>query len=220
MKYIYFCILVIALTACSTGEKVSLSNNPTAIYSASGSHTGSNIHPDEEIRRSKQRRLYIDEIRKADYFALKNESDEAIDRYINLLEKLPDDHTLLKKLAHLFFDKKEWAKTFEYYKRVPINTMKEAEVEEYILSALWDESHPDTRSFIESMPIGQEKMDYYKMIDTCHSGIHNCIITILAYSGTGSALFAPLQETINSYNTVSPDYHYRNMLVATKLFSQ
>jgi hypothetical protein len=59
--------------------------------------------------------------------------------------------------------------------------------------------------------------DYYKIVDTCYSGIHNCIVGIEAYTGSSSQVQS-LQKIIEKSTQISPDYHYRNFLVVAEFY--
>lgn len=178
------------------------------------------ISQEERVRLAKNRRAYIDEIRKADYFALRNESSEALNEYISLLEKLENDSTLFRKIANVYYESKKWSEAYTYYSKVDyVKDLSDTEKSQMLESLIFDETITDTRAIIENLPLSQEQLDYYKTIDTCHTGIHNCIITVLAYSGTGQNL-SDLKQIAQTYSSISPDFHYRNMLVATKLFEQ
>jgi tetratricopeptide (TPR) repeat protein len=62
-------------------------------------------------------------------------------------------------------------------------------------------------------------VDYYTLVDTCYTGIHNCIVAIEAYSGSEDRTI-DLQNQIKKAEKISPDYQYRNLLVAAKYYEQ
>lgn len=174
---------------------------------------------EEKVKQARERRWYMDEIRKADFFSVKKQSVTAISEYIALLEKLPWDQSLLRKIAKIYSNSKDWSRAYEYYIQIPFDDLSSDEKSDYITTLLFDESSQDRYQVISSLPLPPHDRAYYKTIDTCHTGIHNCIVTILAYSGSESRLTS-LKELIHGYEKVSPDLHYRNLLVATKLFEQ
>jgi hypothetical protein len=80
-----------------------------------------------------------------------------------------------------------------------------------------DPTQTDRRTQIDAISASADENAYYKIIDTCTAGIHGCIRTIEAYSGT----YAPslvLVDTVKNAPKVSADYMYRNILVAAKLY--
>jgi len=60
-------------------------------------------------------------------------------------------------------------------------------------------------------------MDYYSYIETCYTGIHNCVINLDSYSGSYEST-AKLKNIIDTYMKVSTDFQYRNILLAGAFF--
>lgn len=54
-------------------------------------------------------------------------------------------------------------------------------------------------------------------MDVCYTGIHNCIIRIQSYTGTQSDI-TRLQSAIHDAEKVTPDYQYRNFVVASRFY--
>ena len=54
--------------------------------------------------------------------------------------------------------------------------------------------------------------EYYQTVDICYSGIHNCIVILEAYSGSNTKL--------QDLRQISPDFQYRNFLVAAEFYKQ
>ena len=177
------------------------------------------LEQEKKVAFAKKRRLYIDEIRKADYLALRNQSTEALNTYLSLLEKLGKDSMLERKIANVYFADKNWSESYSYFQNLSFRELPSEEQDKYIESLLFDETEHDTRSTLERTVIDQGKLEYYKAMDTCHTGIHNCIITIMASTGTGKEI-TDLREITTHYSKITPDFYYRNMLIAAKLFEQ
>lgn len=62
-------------------------------------------------------------------------------------------------------------------------------------------------------------LDYYRTIDTCYSGIHNCIVSIVSSSGSDERL-ADLRAQVMNSEKITSDFQYRNFLVAVKFYEQ
>lgn len=64
------------------------------------------------------------------------------------------------------------------YARVPISELKESEYSELFQSLFADDARPDRLTELAKYALDAPTRDYYQMIDTCYSGIHNCIVVI------------------------------------------
>lgn len=95
--------------------------------------------------------------------------------------------------------------------------MTELEQSELLTSLFFDETQIDRMGELSRISIGKERQEYYTTINACYTGIHNCIVTIEAYTGELSTV-KELQSVIQDAQTISPDYQYRNFVVATKLY--
>ncbi len=214
MNFRYFLLFLIPLflSSCTSPVQVTLLK-PTK--------TKNNLvlEKEKKVAFAKKRRFYIDEIRKADYLALRNQSTEALNNYLILLEKLGKDSTLERKIADIYFENKNWGEAYIYFQDLNYAELPSEEQDKYIASLLFDESQKDARTHIESMLTDSGKLEYYKAIDTCHTGIHNCIITIMASTSSGKEI-SSLRGITTNYLKITPDFFYRNMLVAAKLFEQ
>ena len=62
-------------------------------------------------------------------------------------------------------------------------------------------------------------LDYYRTVDTCYTGIHNCIIAIESYTGSEDRML-DLASQIRKAEKITPDYPYRNLLVAAKYYEE
>lgn len=82
---------------------------------------------------------------------------------------------------------------------------------------MFDESRLDRIGELARYELDDVTRDYYKIVDTCYSGIHNCIVGIEAYTGSSSQVQS-LQKIIEKSTQISPDYHYRNFLVAAEFY--
>jgi tetratricopeptide (TPR) repeat protein len=186
-------------------------------HTLSGQKYQSSLSEEEKIAIIRNRHKEVDSLRKWDYFLLRNNPEEALTYYLKIAEKLPDDIVILKKIAHAYYLKKDWSNTYNTYARVRFSELSPSEQSEFLNALFFDESHLDRIGEMARMDLDSQQYDYYKMIDSCHTGIHNCIVSIDAYTWTHQDIIA-LQTLIHDAAKVSPDYQYRNFAVATQLY--
>ena len=86
-------------------------------------------------------------------------------------------------------------------------------------SLFLSEARPDRLTELARYQLDESTRDYYQLIDTCYSGIHNCIVSIESYTGKTDRI-TTLQDIISKSTQISQDYQYRNFLVATELYRQ
>ncbi len=156
-------------------------------------------------------------IRKGDYMTLKNNPEQAISYYLNALEKLPNDIIIKRKIAHTYYLLKDWKNAYSYYSRVPVLDLKDNEKNELFQSLLFDDTRSDYLIELARYDINSEDSDYYKIVNTCYTNIHNCIVSIEWYTGTSTKVTS-LAKTITKSKQISPDYQYRNFLVAVEFY--
>jgi tetratricopeptide (TPR) repeat protein len=156
-------------------------------------------------------------IRKGDYMTLKNNPNQAISYYLSVLEKLPKDTVIKRKIAHTYYLLRDWKNAYSYYSAVPIFDLKENDRNELFRSLFFDESRLDRIWELSRYDLDVMNRDYYKIVDTCYSGIHNCIVSIESYTGSSPQILA-LQKTISKSTQISPDFQYRNFLVAAEFY--
>lgn len=84
-------------------------------------------------------------------------------------------------------------------------------------SLFFDASALDRIGEVVKIPIGTGAREYYRVVDVCMTGIHNCIVTIEGYSGSAEKINT-LRTTITDSIHISPDYQYRNLAVAAKFY--
>ncbi len=135
------------------------------------------------------------------------------------LEKLPEDPIIRKKIAHVYALMKNWARSYKEYIQVPQSELNTDEVNEMLQALFFDESTFDRLGELTKLQIQSGALEYYETVDVCYSTIHNCIIHIQSYTGT-EARIIDLQNQIQKAEKISPDYQYRNLLVAAKYYEQ
>jgi tetratricopeptide (TPR) repeat protein len=173
----------------------------------------------EKVQLAIDRKKEVRTIRKGDYMTLKNNPEQAIAYYSAALEQLPDDIVIRRKIAHAYYLTRNWQDAYTNYARVPIWELREDEYNELFTSLFFDDARPDRLTELARYQIDIPTREYYQMIDTCYSGIHNCIVTIEAYTGSSTRIL-DLQNSIRQSTQISPDYQYRNFLVAAELYRQ
>lgn len=173
----------------------------------------------EKVEQSKRRRTLTDIIRKGDFFALRNDPDSALAYYLESMKQLPDDVTLKKKVANIYFSMKQWSNAYMLYIQVPLSELNREERENLYRSLFFDDARSDRIAELAKIPGEPEEIAYYTLIDTCYTGIHNCVVAIEGHSGGVWKIWA-LQKSMKGYEKVSADFHYRNLLLAAELYKQ
>lgn len=183
----------------------------------SGEKYTEKLTDEERIELIRERRKELDSIRKWDFFVIKNNPEEALAYYLQVAEKLPEDVILKKKIWHAYYLKKDWYNAYAAYIQTPIWELSESERIELLSALFFDESQTRRLDELSKIALWTGELDTYKMIDVCYTGIHNCIVGIEAYSW-GSLPILKLQSSITDAEKISPDYQYRNFIVASKLY--
>jgi tetratricopeptide (TPR) repeat protein len=149
---------------------------------------------------------------------LQKNATDAISYYRQALERLPDDIVIQRKLAHAYFLTHNWKSAYQYYAPIPLTEMTDTERRELFSALFFDTDRRDQAIEIAKYTLDQATRDYYDTLTICLSGIHNCIVSIESYTGTSQQVVS-LQQTIRQSTTISPDFQYRNFLVATALYT-
>lgn len=95
-----------------------------------------------------------------------------------MAEKIPKDQVVRKKIAHVYFLQKNWKAAYENYVQVPIGELSSDEQKEMFQSLFFDESEVDRIGEVSKFPMGTGSQEYYRAMDVCYTGIHNCVVTI------------------------------------------
>lgn len=209
-----FLIIAFFLSACTVPVIGNFSSPGKTI---SGEQYEKNLDPEKKIELIKKQRKEQNSIRKWDYYTVKNNPEEALTYYLQVAEKLPDDVIIKKKIAHAYFLLKDWTNAYKYFTQVPFTELKESEQKEMLSALFFDDSVIDKLFELHKIPTDSELQDYYSAVNTCYTGIHNCIIQIEAYTGSGKEIRAIRKTSIDSAK-VSSDVHYRNFAVAAGFY--
>ncbi len=114
-RYIFLIIVPLFLLASCTSMSLPGGTNSGALVS--GEKYQKELTDEERIALIRDRRKELDSIRKGDYFALKNNPDEALTYYLTVAEKLPDDVVIQKKIGHAYYLKKDWKNARAAYQK-------------------------------------------------------------------------------------------------------
>ena len=215
-RTIIFSIFLLLLASCSGVQMDDILGDS---HISTGGLYSTGLTDTERVSLALARKKELPNIRKGDYMTLKNNPETAIAYYMQALERIPDDIIVRRKLAHAYYLTKNWKNAYDAYAKVPINELKSEEYVELFQSLFFDDARPDRLIELSKYTIDTDTRDYYSIIDTCYSGIHNCIVTIETYTGS-SVRIVDLQKTIKDSVNISPDYQYRNFLVSTLFYTQ
>ncbi len=176
-----------------------------------------------KIDQARKRMEFSTLIGKWDYYLLRNDRNSALQFYLTTLSMIEKDYLIEAKVANIYFEQKDWGNAYKYFRWIPFEELTEEDRHRLYQSLFFNEGISDKRTELWNIPDtlsgAEERKDYYRIVETCQSGIHNCIVTIDAYKWSGTLMHA-LQNITKWYNTVSPDYQYRNTLIAGKFFEQ
>ena len=215
MKYaVFLSLLLFVLTSC-----VGNIGTEQGWYSdiVSGEKYQQRLTDEERIEMIRERRKELDSIRKWDFFVTRNNPDEALAYYLQVAEKLPNDVILQKKIWHAYYAKKDWTNAYAAYIRTPIWELSDSEKVELLSALFFDESQLDRMGEVSKIELWTGEVDIYSTVSICYSGIHNCIVHIESYSGSTPTM-QMLQSSIRDAQKITPDYQYRNFVVATKFY--
>ncbi len=207
--------MLLGFTGCSIDGSLT-SQKPISSEVAVPTYLQS-LDPDMRVDLAKKRKNYISGIRKWDYYSLRNNPEEALKYYLTIAEKIPNDQIIRKKIAHVYFLQKNWKAAYMNYILVPIEELTDLEKNEMFQSLFFDDSQLDRIGEVQKIPSSTGSREYYRVIDTCYWGIHNCIIAIEWYSGDSLELL-DLKKVIQDAAEISPDFQYRNLSVAAKFY--
>lgn len=211
---IIFFFIPIILTSCGT---VFWPTQDTERQVSSGENYQQKLTEEQKIKLIRERQKELDSIRKWDFFVLRNNPEEALSYYLQVAEKLPEDVLIQKKIWHAYFLKKDWKNSYAAYIQVPIAELSQEQKYELLNALFFDESREQRMDELWRMMLSTGELDIYSIVDTCYTGIHNCIITIEAYTWETLSVVS-LKNSIADSVKISPDYQYRNFVVATKFY--
>ncbi|MDQ1343456.1 MAG: hypothetical protein QG650_175 [Patescibacteria group bacterium] len=122
-------------------------------------------------------------------------------------------------MADVLFELKRFEEAYSHYRLLPLKEI-DAVTKERLLSAfMFDEKQTGRQAELDAMPFDPAEKEYYSVVGTCYTGIHNCVVRIQEYGGSEPRL-KELFDNIKDYESLSGDYQYRNALLAGTFFKQ
>lgn len=219
MRKILFVFLISVILASCGG------NNTTKNTPANSGSENNTVMVDsgktsnaERIEQAKKRLQFRAVIDQGDYFFLKDDKTEALRYYLGAYLRLKGDHILEGKIAGLAFDLHDYARSSEYYQKIPFGDLTKQAKERFELSLEYQLISTGSDVLLH-LPVSADQMEYFNIIRNCQSNIHDCVIQI--QNSTGS--YQPtmdLRDIVNNYTQVSSDLQYRNARLAETFFAQ
>lgn len=133
--------------------------------------------------------------------------------------KIPDDLVVRKKIAHVYYIMKDWARAYREYIRVPLSELSEAEKNEMLASLYFDDLTFDRLGEIQKIALLSTTLDYYRLVDTCYVSKGECVDEIQSYTGSEGKILN-LKEQMESAKKLTSDIEYRNLLIAGTFYKQ
>lgn len=204
------------LASCSQN-----SENPTTMPEMSELPETYNATLDDETRLKLtiERRKEQMQIRKGDYMMSKNNPKAALEFYLPLVAKLPDDVVLYRKIATAYFQLKDWKNSYAYFVRVPLSELTTEEQSNMILALFYLDNEYDRAKELQKFAFTDLQKEYYSTLNACYAGIEKCADILWNYTGTESRILA-LQTITKDSHKISPEYEYRNLLLAKNFYEQ
>jgi tetratricopeptide (TPR) repeat protein len=216
--YLYTLICTLGMSSCNPFTQEN-KESPKIHHTVSSEIFSKNLSDEQRAQLAKNRIKQIREIRKGDYFTMKNNPDQGLAYYLSVAEKLPDDTVIAKKIAHVYFLKKDWKNAFAFYKKVPLSELKDEEKKEMTTSLFFDETQLDRIGAINQIFTNPEDREYYRMVNDCYGGIHVCTQWLSAYTGSNESIRI-LKNLISESEKISPDISFRNFWLAVRFYEQ
>lgn len=76
----------------------------------------------------------------------------------------------------MYYILKNWTKSYGEYIKVPLSELSDMEIQQLLDALFFDETIFDRLGELQKFTLSTGSIDYYQTIDTCYSGIHNCIV--------------------------------------------
>lgn len=147
----------------------------------------------------------------------KNNPEEALVEYLQVLEKLPWDIVMEKKVAEAYFRLKNWSSAYEHFSKIPIGELKKDEKKKMFSALFFQDTELNRNQEIQKFSLEPGELEYFTIIDTCYKSTDECVKNIQSYTGSFS-LIQRLQDNISKASRISPDLAYRNFSLASEFY--
>ncbi len=211
-------ICVCFLAACGVQETETITPETHETPALPDTYSAS-IEEEKKVQLAIERRKEQTQIRKGDYMMTKNNPRAALEYYLPILAKLPDDIVLYQKIAKAYYGLKDWKNAYAYFVRVPISELTEEEISDMILSLFYSENAYDRTTELQKFAFTEHQREYYEIMSSCYFGIETCADKLWNYQWSEPRLLE-LQKIVKDSYKVTPDQQYRNLLIAQKLYEQ
>ncbi|MCT4617370.1 MAG: tetratricopeptide repeat protein [Candidatus Gracilibacteria bacterium] len=165
---------------------------------------------------------------KGDLYNKQNEPDKALKQYLNALEKLPSDEAIIKKIADLYFNKKDFKNAYEYY--LKIKDSENAPLDKLVLSLIYGENL-DSESSLRKLaflikqdfPLDSQSKFYYMNSLGCLNDFHLCKKNFNTYFEKNENITDPklldIKNAIQKYRDFKIDeIYYKDTLLTASFF--
>lgn len=213
---IFLCIFWV-LSSCSSQESTKTTSG--AINISPPKKYNATIDDNKKVELAKERLKEANSIRKGDYMMAKNNPKEALGYYLPILEKLPNDIVLHKKMANAYFLLKDWNSAYTHYIFVPLGDLSPAEKKNMIFSLFYDENFVQKRWELDKFEFTEEERAYYNFMADCYNWIDACRESSMNYSWADSRI-NDIKKLITEASKLSPENSYKNILLAKALYEQ
>lgn len=141
----------------------------------------STLDEEKKVQLAIERRKEQTQIRKGDYMMSKNNPRAALEYYLPLLEKLPDDVVLFKKIGDAYLGLKDWKNAYAHYVRVPLSELKKEDRENMIAALFALSDTYDRKTELQKFSFTENEKKYYNTMNECYLGIEHCVDILWNY---------------------------------------
>lgn len=149
----------------------------------------------------------------------KNNPKEALGYYLPVLEELPGDVVLEKKVADAYRAMKDWSRAYMHFTRSLFAEMTQEEQVAFLGMLFLMEDAPNRTEELQKFPLSEADRAYFLVINICFQGSDDCIEALRSYDGEEARIVA-LKDVIQSASKVSDDRLYMLFLLSAKLYEQ
>lgn len=175
-KWVFFLGFFVIFSSCAMKNP-----EPKKVEFAMPKQYNPEIAEEKKLALARERFKEASTIRRADYLMSKNNPREAIELYLSILAKLPEDIILHKKVANAYFLLKNWSEAYKHFVYVPIKELSDTERKNMILALFYREDFLEHSDELAKFAFTSEEKAFYEMMVHCYAGMSVCIEKISAY---------------------------------------